>query len=182
MRAEPLRNADAIVVLGNRPPVDDTGAIRPELRRRIETGVALFQAGRAPILVVTGGVAPSGHVEAEVMRDHAVSQGVPQGRIRMEPNARDTIENAGFTLRMLCGDDPHCAPSIIVVSTPFHLPRARRLFECAGARVQLAPTPIPEDPAYGRRLRFSERLVEVYYGFIDECRRVQAARNRGPTR
>jgi len=175
----PLYRAEAIVVLGNRPPVDAEGRVRPELRRRIEKGVALYHAGIAPRMVMTGGVAPSGHVEAEVMREHAVSLGVPASAITLEPRSRDTIENAGFSVALLCGADRRCVPSVVVVSTPFHLRRAERLFECAGAEVQLAPAEVPEDPEYARRLTFYEGIVRVYYGFIDECGRVRRARARG---
>lgn len=177
------RRADAIVVLGNRPPVDAEGKVRPELRRRIEAGVQLFEAGLAPRIVMTGGPAPSGHIEAEVMRDLAIELGVPRDAILVEGRSRDTIENAGFTLRLLCGNDPNCVPSVIVVSTRYHLARAKRLFECAGARVQIAASALPEDePNYAKRLGFSERFVRLYYGFIRPCDRVRRARSGGPTR
>lgn len=171
------RRADAIVVLGNRPPVDEQGEVRPELRRRVEEGVRLFHEGLAPRMIMTGGPAPSGHIEAEVMRDLAVELGVPREAIGVEGRSRDTIENAGFTLRLLCGDDESCVPSVIVVSTRYHLARARRLFECAGARVQIAASALPDDePNYAKRLGFSERFVRLYYGFIRPCDRVQRAR------
>lgn len=174
------RRADAIVVLGNRPPVDDRGEVRPELRRRVEAGVRLFHDGLAPRLVMTGGPAPSGHVEAEVMRDLAIELGVPREAILVEGRSRDTIENAGLTLRLLCGEDDSCVPSLIVVSTRYHLARARRLFECAGAQVQIAASALPEDePNYAKRLGFSERFVRLYYGFIRPCDRVQRARAGG---
>lgn len=177
----PLHPADAIVVLGNRPPVDAEGNVRPELRRRLEKGLALFRAGHAPLLVFTGGPDGRGHVEAEEMRRFALARGVPAERIRIEPRSRDTIENAGFTVALLCGADPTCVPELIVVSAPFHLRRARRLFECAGARVQLAAAELPaEDPdAYARRFAFYERFARLYYGFIDPCRRSAEARRRG---
>ncbi len=62
-----------------------------------------------------------------------------------------------------------CFPSVIVVSTPYHLKRAGPLFECAGARVQLAGTEIPSGAGYARRLAFSERAVRFYYALFDEC-------------
>ncbi len=178
-----LRPADAIVVLGNRPPVDAEGRVRAELRRRVERGVQLYQQRRAPVLVMTGGSAPEGQVEAEVMRDLALRLGVPPGDIRLESSSRDTIENAGYTLALLCGDDPHCVPDLIVVSARYHLARAERLFECAGARVQLAAAPLPHesDPDhvhYERRFAAGERVVRLYYGFIDPCERARVARAR----
>ncbi|MCB9602357.1 MAG: YdcF family protein [Sandaracinus sp.] len=175
----PPTRADAIVVLGNRPPVDERGQVRPELRRRVETGVRLWKEGRAPLLVMTGGPAPSGHVEAEVMRDLAIELGVRPEAIRTEGRSRDTIENAGFTLAALCADDATCEPRVLLVSSPFHLPRAEALFECAGARVAMAPTPLPEDePGYAERFSRSEGFVRFAYAFVDECGRARAARAR----
>ncbi len=176
---DPLPVADAIVVLGNRPPVDARGHIRPELRRRVETGVRLFREGRAPLLILSGGPAPSGHVEAEVMRRFAIALGVPPQRIRVEPWSRSTAENAAFTVELLCGDDPLCAPSLILVSSPFHLPRAERLFACAGARVHRGATPIPRDRKYQRRAALYETLAEIHAGSRDPCRRIRALRGRG---
>ena len=165
----PLRQADAIVVLGNRPPTDAAGHVMPETRRRVERGVALFHAGLADTLVMTGGPAPHGRVEAEVMRDLALSLGVPAEAVRVEPRSTDTIENARYTVALLCEGEALCFPSVIVVSTPYHLERAGHLFACAGARVQLAGTEIPLEPGYARRLAFTERVVRVYYALFDEC-------------
>lgn len=177
-----LPRADAIVVLGNRPPVDERGHVRPELRRRVETGVRLWKEGRAPLLVMTGGLAPSGHVEAEVMRELAVELGVPRDAIRIEGRSRDTIENAGFTLAMLCEAREDCEPRLLVVSSPFHLPRAGELFECAGARVVVAPTPLPDDPdhaeTYAETFTRSESFVRFAYAFVDPCARARRARGQ----
>jgi len=179
-----LPRADAIVVLGNRPPVDAEGRVRPELRRRVETGVRLWREGRAPLLVMTGGRAPSGHVEAEVMRELAVELGVPHEAIRVEDRSRDTIENAGFTLAMLCDEHAtretreRCEPRLLVVSSPFHLPRASELFECAGARVVVAPTPLPDDPGYAETFTRSESFVRFAYAFVDPCDRARRARGQ----
>ncbi len=162
--------------------------MRPELRRRVETGVRLWREGRAPLLVMSGGPAPSGHVEAEVMRELAVSLGVPREAIRVEDRSRDTIENVGFTLALLCRGETACEPRLLVVSSRFHLPRAEELFGCGGARVALAPTPSPApepghahpdyaEPDYAERFERSEAFVRFVYAFIDRCARVHDARN-----
>ncbi len=168
--------ADAIVVLGNRPPVDAQGRVRPELRRRVETGARLFRQGRAPLMIMSGGPAPGGDIEAEVMRRLAIALGVPPERIRIEPWSQDTTENAAFTMQLLCGNDPLCAPSVVVVSSPFHLPRARRLFACAGARVHVAATPLPDDRRYARRFALYEAVAAIHEGFRDPCRRIRTVR------
>ncbi len=163
-----LGPADAIVVLGNRPPVEPDGSVRFETRERVEAGVRVYRRGLAPILLMAGGPAPSGHVEAEVMRDLAIELGVPPEAIRIEPRSTDTIENARFSVAILCEDQPEpCVPEVIVVTSPYHLRRAEHLFECAGAQVQIHGADVPTQPFHV----FSESFIQVMYGFIPECRR-----------
>jgi uncharacterized SAM-binding protein YcdF (DUF218 family) len=167
-----LAPAAAIVVLGNRPPTDAAGHVMPETDRRVRAGVALYERGLAPRLVLTGGPAPHDRVEAEVMRDLAIHLGVPAAAILIEPTARDTIDNARESVRLLCADDSPapCQPDIILVSSPYHLVRAQSLFECAGATVQPAPTPVPDSPAYRMRATWHEHLVRLVYAFSpDPC-------------
>ena len=178
MNLPPPSEAEAIVVLGNRPPVDERGQVRPELRARVEAGVQAYRRGLAPLMVMTGGPAPSGHVEAEVMKALAVELGVPASAIRVEGRSRDTIANARFTVELLCDGRPEpCRPSVIVVSTRHHLERAQRLFECAGARVQLVPSALEVTGAH----RMREGFVRLYYGFVDSCERARTAHSPEPT-
>ena len=171
----PLVATETIVVLGNRPPVDEAGNVRLETRQRVEAGVRAYRRGLAPVMVMAGGPAPSGHVEAEVMRELAISLGVPARAIRIEPRSMDTIENARFTVELLCEGRPEpCRPSIILVTSPYHLERASHLFECAGARVQIAPADVPA--TVGRRFR--EGMVRLGYGFADPCERARTEHSR----
>ena len=169
----PLKQADAIVVLGNRPPTDDDGNVMPETRRRVARGVQVFFAGRAASILFAGGPAPHNQVEARVMAELAGSLGVPKAAMLLEERSTDTIENARFARELLCGKLEFCEPSIILVSSPYHLQRAKKLFECAGFRVQ---TTASVDPGrdYAERFTRSERLVRLYYFFIDECARAAA--------
>lgn len=169
--ARPLTRADAIVVLGNRPPRGPDGRIAPELERRVRRGVELYQQGLAPRLVVTGGPAPGGGTEAEVMAAHARALGVPDGAIVREDRSRDTAENARFSVAALCGGRRACRPRVIVVSSPYHLRRAVRLFECAGADPQPAATPIPDDLGYQVGFTAYEYALGLAAIFDDPCAR-----------
>lgn len=169
--AEPLTPAEAIVVLGNRPPADANGRVLPETARRVRHGVRLFRRGLAPRMVMTGGPAPHGLVEADVMKDLAVRLGVAPEAIATERASRSTVENARLTVEMLCaGLDGGCSPRVIVVSSPYHLGRARWLFECAGAQVQVSGTEIPYDRTYRAIFVIREHLVHFAYAFFDPCR------------
>lgn len=167
---QPLTPADAIVVLGNRPPLDDHGRVAPETARRVREGVALFRRGLAPRLLFTGGPAPRGGTEARVMARYALELGVPADAILREERSRDTAENAHNSVTLLCRGE-RCHPSVIVVSSPYHLRRAARLFECAGARVQTAGTEIPDDVGYQASFTAYEYGVGLAYVFDDACAR-----------
>ena len=170
---EDLR-AEAIVVLGNRPPTDGRGRVEPETNRRVERGVELYQRGHAPILLMTGGTAPRGDVESEVMRALAIELGVPERAIRIETKSQNTIENARLTKKLLSEQgETTRRPEIILVTSPCHLGRARRLFECAGFEVRPAASEAP--PSILHRIGFAayEVMALVYYVFIDECARAR---------
>ncbi len=167
----PLSRADAIVVLGNRPPLDAGGEVAPESERRVRRGVELYERGLAPILVVTGGsVQPT---EAEVMARRAEELGVPREAIVVEDRARDTPENARFSVEALCRGRTPCHPRVIVVTSPHHLRRAVALFRCAGADVQHAAAELAGD--YGQRVAFTaiEYGARIAYVFDDACARAR---------
>lgn len=171
-KLDPVRPADAIVVLGNRPPVDERGRVRPETRRRVEAGVELYRRGMAPLMVMTGGDA-GGVIEAEVMRDLATTLGVPAKAILVEPRSDSTITNARNSVRLLRRHLKRRRCSVIVVSSPYHLARARRLFQCAGAEVQIAATEVPDSTAYRVGFTGYEIFVRGIYLFMDECKRAR---------
>jgi len=173
---QPLRPADAIVVLGNRPPVDRQGRIAPELARRVRRGVELHRRGLAPLLVVTGGES-DGLVEADVMARYAQSLGVPAAAIVRERRARDTAENAGYSVRALC-DGTTCEPDVIVMTSPHHLRRAVALFRCAGAHVQYAASELPPDRGAQIAAAGYEYGARVVYVFDDACARAATAARR----
>jgi uncharacterized SAM-binding protein YcdF (DUF218 family) len=115
--------ADAIVVLGCRG--------RAALIRRLDRGIELFEAGAAPLLVLSGrGRGPI--AEAEFMRRAALARGVPESALLVEAVSRNTFENAREVARLLHSLELRSA---LLVSDRTHLPRARTLFCLAGLRV-----------------------------------------------
>ena len=121
------RRHDVIVILG--AALGPGGEAGPALRRRVAHGARLFHEGRAKYLIVTGGGLDTPPTEAEVMRALAVRHGVPEGRIIIEDKATRTLENVLHTARIM--EDRGWARAL-VVSDPFHLPRALFLFRRLG--------------------------------------------------
>jgi uncharacterized SAM-binding protein YcdF (DUF218 family) len=105
--------------------------------------ISLYQAGVAPLLVLSGG---GRHAvpEAEVMRQLALARGVPPAALMLEPRSRTTLENATETAKLLI---PRGQAAVALVTDGYHAPRARLLFRMAGftvvavhrARVPLRP-------------------------------------------
>ena len=163
---------EAIVVLGNRPPTDEAGGVMPETERRLRRGVEIFKRGHAPLMVMTGGPAPRGDIEAEVMRDFAIELGVPAEAIMVETQSRNTIENARLTKQLISAEGAgERIPRVILVTSPSHLERARRLFDCAGFDVVPAASAPPREILHRFGFAAYEAMAACYYAFIDECAR-----------
>lgn len=131
---------DAIVVLG--------GAIRGDTHMgalgdlgpradRIVHAFALYQAGKAPRIVVSGGSVPGTRSEAEMIRDVLVLLGVPAPAIVLEDESRTTHDNAVLSAERL---ESLGASSILLVTSAFHMRRAEALFLAHGLEVIPAPT------------------------------------------
>jgi uncharacterized SAM-binding protein YcdF (DUF218 family) len=101
------------------------------LTRRLDLGIHLYLAGAAPLLLLSGG--GTGPVpEAELMRRMALARGVPDTALLVEPNSRDTVENAHEAARLL---RVRGGGKVVLVSDRSHLPRAVLVFRLAGLRV-----------------------------------------------
>ena len=102
------------------------------------------------LLLSGGGAGPVS--EAEIMRRLALSRGVPEAALLVEPGSRDTVGNARGSARLLiaCG-----GRSVWLVSDRAHLPRATLLFRLAGLRVAGCAAPRPPSISWeiGRALR-----------------------------
>lgn len=130
----------AVIVLG--AAVGPDGAPSPVVIRRVERAVALMTAGVGDVLVPSGGAIGGRPAEAEVMAALARRLGVPACRILTESKARNTRENARFSLALVAAHD---LAEVVVVSDGWHLPRALMLFRRAapaGLRVRGCAAPV----------------------------------------
>jgi uncharacterized SAM-binding protein YcdF (DUF218 family) len=142
--AEAAPSADAIVVLSSSRSVAPGAAAISEWADadRFYGGVELFKAGRAPLLIFTGGWvpwAPDAPPEGDVLREHAIDLGVPSHRILTTRKVVNTADEAAAVKSLEALRSPDAR--ILLVTSAYHMPRARRLFERAG----LAVSPFPVD-------------------------------------
>lgn len=154
-----LPQAAAIVVLGGgvRPP-EAAGQPADLLNAadRVWLGAQLFHAGKAPLVVLSGGADPriSAASEAQAMREFAQDLGVPPGALLLEERSLNTRQNAQFTAELL---RPRRVENILLVTSALHLPRATALFEAQGFSV----TPVAADHEARHRFRARDWLPEA---------------------
>jgi uncharacterized SAM-binding protein YcdF (DUF218 family) len=150
---DPAARADAIVVLG--APLRPDGALSEVLRERVDAGAALWHAGAAPLVCVTGGPSRGGRTEADAMAEALAAAGVPADAVRVERASRHTADNARLTAALLAADRVR---RVWLVTQPFHLRRARWLFRQAAFDVLTYRIPDGlQDQDAGRALRWITR-------------------------
>jgi uncharacterized SAM-binding protein YcdF (DUF218 family) len=165
--AEPagIEPAEAIVVLG--------GAFTPDgwldavsLHRLVE-GMRLYRQGLAPLLVLSGSSPKVGPSEPEVRARLARDLGIPAAAILTVVGANTTYEESVLVAAAL---RPRGLRSILLVSGPLHLVRARAVFERAGFTVHPAPAveiPLDAENPPGRmavaRMLVQEIVGRAYY-------------------
>src|SRR5687767_436646 len=90
-RMDHARPADAIVVLG---AAQYAGRPSPVLRARLDHGIALYNKGMPPRLILTGGKSKGDTTtEAAVDRRYAIKRGVPASAILLEDTGTTTDES-----------------------------------------------------------------------------------------
>lgn len=125
---DPLPRGDAIVVLSG--PLGVEPPLVGETLARTERGIALYEAGVAPLIVMTGGTEEDGVAPvAERMKAHAVARGVPAEAVLVEPASHSTLQNARFTMDL---DAMSPNSRLILVTHRYHLPRGWASFRWAG--------------------------------------------------
>jgi uncharacterized SAM-binding protein YcdF (DUF218 family) len=129
MAAQGLPEADVIVLLGGAirgRASPETLADMSDLGDRVLFAAAAFRAGKAPVVLVTGGGAQGQVPEASFISDILVTMGVPRDKIRLETRNRVTRDNSRFTSETLAAMG---AKSILLVTSAFHMRRAMLVFE-----------------------------------------------------
>lgn len=131
----------AIVALAGN--VGANGVLGGETEARVQKAVELYEAGAAPLLVMTGGPKTGNSPPlAEAMRDYAVAAGVPAEAILVDSASHSTLQNALFTSDFAELDKT--AP-IIIVTHRYHLPRANASFRWAGFDTVISTAADPTD-------------------------------------
>jgi uncharacterized SAM-binding protein YcdF (DUF218 family) len=135
-----VSEAEAIVLLGGATRGDTHMGTLPDLNQhadRLVHAVSLYKAGKAPLILLSGGSASGSRPEAQQMRDVLGVMGVPAKNLILENASRDTHDNAVFSAQIL---RDRGIKRILLVTSAYHMRRAMALFEAEGLEVEAAPT------------------------------------------
>ena len=172
-----LPTAQAIVVFGgstanNRPnwfePYDETATIS-----RVDTAARLYQAQRAPVVIVSGAALEGNVSESQIMASRLRQHGVPATAIIQEERSFTTYDNARYTAQLLDELQLH---KVLLVTSALHMPRSMGVFRKQGVDPIAAGSPpqivVPDDPSFSfwqpsmRALNASRSVVKEYVGML----------------
>ena len=139
--------AQALVLLGGgvSPPSGKATDINlGAAADRVWYAARLFHAGKAPLLLLSGGSDPQRHAfsEARAMAVFLQDLGVPAPALVLEEDSRNTLENAAFSAKLL---NERGIRHVLLVTSALHMPRALALFTAQGLQVEPAPTDFEAD-------------------------------------
>ena len=181
LSATAMPEADAIVVLsGGRvlapgdPPVSEW-----DDADRFFGGIELYRAGRAPLLIFTGGWVswhPEAEPEGRVLIRYAMDMGVPTEDLLTTDRVSNTAEEAAAAAGLLRKrDGVSTPPRVLLVTSAFHMRRSLLLFERAG--LDVIPFRVDFQVSEGKKLtvldflprgnslRQSETALREVYGY-----------------
>ena len=153
------RPASAIVVLG---AAQYDGRPSPVFAARLDHAVRLYEAGLAPLLVVTGGGQPGDRTtEAATGRAFALERGVPASAIVTEDRSRSTYESIRAVAALL---QERGIGDALFVSDPTHLFRALLMARDAGLVAWGSPT--PTSPVETDPFRLADAILHELGGLL----------------
>ena len=154
-QAAELANVDAILVLGCH--VRDSGEPSDMLRDRLMRGVALYERGAAPKLLMSGDHGQVEYDEVNTMKQFAVDAGVPSEDVFMDHAGFSTYESV-YRAKAIFGAD-----TLIIVTQEYHLYRALYIAEKLGVE------------AYGVAADYHTYAGQLYRDVRETAARVQDA-------
>ena len=172
---EELPAAQAIVLLGgasNGAARFGRGADLNDAADRVMFAAELYFAGKAPIILVSGGAPETMQPEAELLAQQLQALQIPRKQLLLETQSRTTFDNAVMAGEILKNAG---LQHILLVTSGSHMRRSLALFERDGLQVTAAATDhqIPKFshpyvpgwiPTYARLAR-SSRAIHEWVGY-----------------
>ena len=136
-----LKNYDAVVVLSGMVSgfkYDGKDYLSWGSPERLFAGIDILKAGKAQIIVFTGGQLPwdDFQPEGEILREKSIEFGVEPSKIKVTGPAYNTAQEAEEVKRLI---NTLNLEDVLIVTSSFHMPRAKLLFESNGINVDPFP-------------------------------------------
>ncbi len=113
--------------------------------RFIQTAL-LYKKGHIKKILVSGGqngiIKEDNFSEADFIKKNLINIGIPSQDILIEEESRNTIENAAFCKSILKANGLDNNKTIVLVTSAFHMQRARAIFENHGFKIRTFPCAI----------------------------------------
>ena len=124
-------DADAIIVLG--ASVYPDGTPSGILQDRLDDGIALYFAGAAPKIIMSGDNGTESYNECWAMKQYAISQGVPSEDVFCDHAGFSTYETM-YRARHVFGSD-----RVVIATQTYHLYRA--VYDAQGVGMEAIGVP-----------------------------------------
>jgi len=160
----PMPAAGAIVVLGGGTESPDSPRPITEVNGagdRVLYAAWLYQQGKAPVILASGGLLDwelRQNTSAQNMKALLQMIGVPAEAILLQPESRNTYEDALYSARLL---KEKGIRRILLVTSAWHMPRSVRLFQAQGLEVVPAPTDFHVTDADWKELTSPDVRVQI---------------------
>ncbi|MEO1437138.1 MAG: YdcF family protein [Bacteroidota bacterium] len=127
---------------------------------RLTMPLQLYSRGKVDKLLLSGA---TGQIigkkvnEAQLVGDFLVELGIPSGDIIQEDRSRNTAENAQFSAQIIRDSFPEAR--VAVITSGYHIRRARACFQKTGLDVLMLPT---DSRTQGLSWRFDRTLIPTH--------------------
>jgi len=124
------------------------------LQYRLEAALKYAREHPHVILILSGGQGPEEFIpEAEAMKRYLTAHGIEEDRLLLESESTSTYENILFSKRLL----PKSADRVTIITSDYHLARARKLARGLGLETDAAEAKTPKIVEW--KLTSRERLA-----------------------
>ena len=144
-------------------PANLNGSPSVLMKTRVDKAVELWRKGKVGKLFFTGGHVKNPHIESEVMREYALSLGVPEEQIITEKESVSTYHNMMHSKDIMEDAGPR---SCVVVTNGWHLRKANHYAKKFGLDYVMCAAAEPENATFIRTLwRYISVNLHMYFNF-----------------
>ena len=173
-----IKSSDGIVVLSNgrHIPPGNSKIIEWNDPDRFLAGIALYKAKKSNRLIFTGGINPlkSGlPPEGDIYIEEAISMGISKNDLFTTYPVTNTLQEAKAVKKILNNELGSRQKEVILVTSAFHMRRAKKIFEKEGILVLPYPVDFHSNKSLSSSLRNPLNWVPNSYSL---CRNSSAIR------